>query len=155
MPGFQGRANYSESDALERFVNNILVTPEGHWLWQAGHTEDGYGRFSYHGRWEGAHRVAWQLFRGPIPSGLDVLHKCDIRDCVRPSDLFLGTNEVNVADKMAKGRIGRVAKLSPEAVKEIRSRHEQGESQTRLGKEFGVTGSAIHKIVHRIHWRHI
>lgn len=50
------------------------------------------------------HRVAWSLFKGPIPEDLHVLHKCDVRNCVNPYHLFLGTNLDNIHDRIAKGR---------------------------------------------------
>ena len=51
-----------------------------------------------------AHRVAWELMRGPVPPGLFVLHSCDNRRCVNPGHLFLGTARDNTRDMMSKGR---------------------------------------------------
>ncbi len=51
-----------------------------------------------------AHRLAWIYTHGPIADGLHVLHKCDVRLCVRPGHLFLGTEADNMADRDAKGR---------------------------------------------------
>ena len=64
----------------------------------------GYGKFNRSGGPELAHRVAWEMKHGPIPAGLDVLHKCDNPPCVADEHLFLGTNADNVADCCAKGR---------------------------------------------------
>ena len=50
------------------------------------------------------HRVAWELVRGPIPDGLDVLHSCDVRLCAKPDHLFLGTHLDNMRDMISKGR---------------------------------------------------
>lgn len=82
------------------------VHPEpmsGCWLWIGVDDGDtGYGRFGP--RQHQAHRVSWLLYRGPIPAGLFVLHRCDVPRCVNPTHLFLGTQTDNVRDCIAKGR---------------------------------------------------
>lgn len=80
------------------------------WLWTSYINPCGYGQFqetSY--RSERSHRVAWRIVNGPIPDGMFVLHRCDVRRCVNPAHLFLGTNDDNMADKVAKGRQARGA----------------------------------------------
>lgn len=74
------------------------------WMWLAGVARSGYGVFGIQGKPRLAHRVCYRNTRGPIPSGLHVLHSCDNPLCVNPSHLWLGTNLDNVADKVAKGR---------------------------------------------------
>ena len=87
-----------------------FVSPEpmsGCWLWTGCGSLCGYGRFGAGGHYGGlipAHRQAWMLFRGPIPDGLEVAHKCDVRWCVNPDHLWLATHAENMADMLAKGR---------------------------------------------------
>lgn len=75
------------------------------WRWIAGHHPKGYGTFAAP-QWkeQRAHRVAYILAHGPIPKGKQVLHHCDIRDCVRDEHFFLGINADNVRDRHQKGR---------------------------------------------------
>lgn len=51
-----------------------------------------------------AHRFTWELFKGPIPNDMNVLHKCDVAGCVNPNHLFLGTLKDNSQDMIRKGR---------------------------------------------------
>lgn len=83
---------------------------EGCWEWTAALHDSGYGIIGLGGRDAGvgrAHRVSYELAFGPIPPGLFVCHRCDNRKCVRPDHLFLGTNQENVDDMVAKGRNAR------------------------------------------------
>ena len=97
---------------LSRF--NAKWTPDpgtGCWLWTASLTGPGYGQFGVKGRVELAHRVSYELHVGAIPDGLCVLHRCDVRHCVNPNHLFLGTHSDNSRDCVSKGRHGNGNKL--------------------------------------------
>lgn len=79
------------------------------WLWTAGTLPSGYGKvYVYEGvrkyRTAGAHRIAWELTNGDIPSGLQVLHRCDQPACCNPAHLWLGTPLDNMRDRDRKGR---------------------------------------------------
>lgn len=75
------------------------------WIWTGARYPAGYGAFGPKGTGAmGAHRYSWMLAHGEIPDGLSVLHKCDVRCCVNPAHLFLGTQKDNIADMVAKGR---------------------------------------------------
>jgi hypothetical protein len=89
----------------ERMENNIIpVTETGCFLWMAKVNNKGYGRISVHNHSAYAHRVSYELFRGPILEGMQVLHKCDTPRCVNPEHLFLGTRKDNMQDMIRKGR---------------------------------------------------
>lgn len=81
----------------------------GCWLWHGAFEATGYGqiRIGSPGKLIAAHRIAWELYVGPIPEGLWVLHNCpagDTRSCVRPEHLFIGTRAENMLDMVRKGR---------------------------------------------------
>lgn len=95
--------------ALEKFMDHVEPEPNsGCWLWAAS-TYGEYGQFAIELHYAiGAHRASWLLHNGPIPDGLFVLHKCDVKICVNPDHLFLGTNQDNLVDYVTKnpGKIG-------------------------------------------------
>lgn len=141
-----------------------------HWLWKGALRPDGYGRAD---RYDPAtrknlncyaHRYAWELYYGPIPTGWDVLHHCDIRACVHPLHLFLGTDSDNQADSGAKGRHGRqrhpeqcwTTKLTAEQARLIReARATERTPRKELAARFGVSESAIKKVLAQVTWRHV
>lgn len=92
----------------ERLLHHSIPEPtSGCWLWCAKCSGKGYGQLNYKGTYWQAHRSAWSEWRGQIPEGLQVLHRCDVPACINPDHLFLGTNDDNVADRVAKNRSSR------------------------------------------------
>jgi len=98
-----------KANITERFHDSYIpVTECGCWLWTKTTYGRGYGCMfltkTGGPRNMKAHRFSWELHNGPIPDGLHVLHKCDVRTCVNPDHLFLGTNQDNIDDRVKKGR---------------------------------------------------
>lgn len=112
------------------------------WPWTGSLNNKGYGQIYTKSRGMLAHRVSWQLNRGPIPVGLFVLHRCDNPRCVNPDHLFTGTGIDNQQDSVRKGRhkAGHNRKLSGAQVKEIRQRNE---GDTAASKKYGVSRNQI------------
>ncbi len=150
----------------QRFDRNyVIVTECGCWIWVSRLTTNGYGRFEVdHGRSQPfyrrrAHRASWELHRGPIPPGLCVLHRCDVRCCVNPDHLFLGTPADNSADMVKKGRQARGAKintniLTEDQVREIRILY-QDMSQRAIARKFGVSRWCIQDIISGKNWKYL
>jgi hypothetical protein len=141
----------------ERFWPKVNKTASC-WLWAAARNRDGYGSLG------GvlAHRVSWEVARGPVPDGALVLHRCDNRPCVNPDHLFLGTQADNMKDCVAKGRQARTrgetsprAKLTNEAVRHIRHLVQCGESMARIARAYGVDPSAVSRAVSGKRWGHV
>lgn len=85
-----------------------FVEPEpntGCWLWSGSLGSTGYGHIRQGDDVLHAHRASWELFKGLLPPGLFVCHKCDVMPCVNPDHLFLGTPKDNMKDMSAKGRL--------------------------------------------------
>lgn len=95
---------------VNRFLEKVNKT-ESCWTWTAAiRASTGYGVFKIDGITKDAHRMSYELFKGPIPSGMLVCHMCDNRKCVSPNHIFLGTYKDNYNDAVAKGR----AKFHPQ-----------------------------------------
>tara|TARA_R110000751_G_C13691239_1_gene472360 strand:- start:309 stop:848 length:540 start_codon:yes stop_codon:yes gene_type:complete len=131
----------------------------GCWLWNKARITKGYGHLRRDGTMVLAHRAMFEMFVGPIPDGMFVLHKCDNPPCVNPEHLFLGTQKENMADKIAKGRGNHAkgeanssAKLTEAQVLEIRS---ATEIHREIGVLFGVAQQTVSNIKNRRTWQHI
>lgn len=119
------------------------------WEWTAAFFRAGYGKFAIeHRKIEGAHRVAWILAHGPIPNGLWVLHKCDVRRCCNPSHLFLGTVSDNVQDMLRKGRGGKNS-IAADVVARISHLDSERMPFRRIGRAVSLSGVTVRRIALR------
>jgi hypothetical protein len=78
--------------------------PDICWEWTGRISALGYGVMKVNQKLWMAHRLAWILTHGPITIAQHVLHRCDNRPCCNPAHHFLGNQQINVADMIAKGR---------------------------------------------------
>ena len=135
------------------------ATP-GCWEWSGAKVQQGYGLIK---RKDGAqlraHRVAYELAYGEIPAGMFVCHRCDNPRCIRPSHLFLGSHDENMADMVIKNRVARMcgesngsAKLGSDEVISIRA---IVDSYSRIARRFGISPSAVGLIKRRERWAHL
>jgi hypothetical protein len=95
-----------DASALAWFWARVtIVSGDGCWLWKGSPAAGGYGRAGIGSRKTAlAHRVAYEIVKGDVPDGMCVLHHCDVRLCVNPAHLFVGTRGDNARDMAAKGR---------------------------------------------------
>ena len=125
------------------------------WIWTGDKWPKGYGRIrkSKSKQFVATHRLSYEIHKGPIPDGLQVLHRCDNPSCVNPDHLFVGTNDDNVADKVSKGRQSQgekqpMAKLTTSQVEEIKRLYTgYWGQQTNMAIEYGVSSQHIRNIV--------
>jgi hypothetical protein len=143
------------------------------WPWTAARFPSGYGHFNSASIY--AHRVAWELARGPIPRGMFILHSCDTPPCCNPAHLWIGTQKDNVADrdrklrtakgdrsgarlhpeKMRRGEQHPRAKLTSDIVVRIRLMAKAGHSYIAIAQCFGITAVHASRIARHESWRHI
>jgi hypothetical protein len=91
------------------FFDARHIKGDGCWVWTGNHDSNGYGRVPKYPGYMGAHRVAYELFVGPIPGGMDIEHRCHTddascsggtsclhRSCVNPHHLEVVTRVENI-----------------------------------------------------------
>ena len=145
----------STPEILARFDRS---DPDGCWPYMGCRNPRGYGVLTTNCVHWLAHRFVWTQTYGPIPDGMDVLHRCDNPPCGRPDHLFLGTRAENNADMVAKGRHdpqghkkGKtlrgerhpMAKFTMEQVEMIHRLHAEGMMVKNIAVTFDVERHAI------------
>ena len=158
--GANGRI--TEKSLEEKFQDKVEFT-EVCWIWKGSKTRHNYGVILHQGKSLLAHRVSYELFKGEIPKGLFICHKCDNPSCVNPEHLFAGTPRDNLMDCIKKGRrpdYTRDGKTNPRArltwdeVDKIREDClNSGLSKCEIARRNGVSDSAIRKIVKGTMWK--
>lgn len=132
-------------------------------VWIGQKDPRGYGKLKLAGRQQRAHRLMFELIKGPMPAGMVVLHSCDNTSCVNPAHLSAGTQADNVADMCAKGRRASTkgennprARLTQKQVDEIRARfvrYDRRNGARQISREYGVSKTVIQDIVTDRIWR--
>lgn len=140
----------------EKLLQQCIKEEYGCWLW-TGRTTKGYGVVSIKNHPTYVHRLSYELYKGEIPKGMFVCHSCDVKNCMNPEHLWLGTNQENVTDAVQKklhsfGEDRPTAKLTDKDVLEIR---ESTLKMRKLAILYKVGLSTIWRAKNKVYWKHV
>jgi hypothetical protein len=141
--------------APARLAANARRHDSGCLMWTKATDRNGYGKFWYMGKPTRAHRVAYQLAHGPVPSNMVVMHRCDNPPCIEASHLTTGSAVDNRADCVAKrrqshGETNGSSRLSQASVNEIRACNL---SASQCSRKYGVKAWSVYRVRRGITWR--
>lgn len=145
----------TEQTLLDRFEAKIYYAIDSCWYWTGCVCKFGYGRIRVNGVSELSTRISYTLFKGGIPDGMYVCHRCDNPACVNPDHLFLGSQSDNMKDMMNKGRRGYYGEENPRTkLKEsdILTIRSGAFTVTELMTKYQMTYSGVWNIIHRRSW---
>jgi hypothetical protein len=138
--------------------NSVRVPESGCWLWIGSLTNNGYGRMTFGAKTEFlSHRLSYEQKYGEIPNGMLALHHCDVKCCVNPDHIFIGTQQDNMTDKVMKNRQAKgahhgMARLTEEQAKEVKF---SDQKTSDLAKKFNCSAVMIRQIRGGLYWRHL
>lgn len=148
-------------DDISRFMSSMVVSSTGCWEWSK-FRKNGYGIAGLNGKLEQAHRAAWMVFKGDIPEGMQVNHKCNNRPCINPDHLYICDQVQNMKDmsdagrgKWHKGSDNSQSKLNDESVREIKLLIDSGATNRSIAGFFDVSQSCISSIKNGRTWAHV
>ena len=107
MGGAAGYGKNGNMNLLDKIESGSVRLPwSGCWIWMKHIQLHGYGIIGIRGKTLRAHRVAWEAANGrKVPKGMFVCHSCDVRSCVNPAHLWVGSGHDNLMDASRKGRL--------------------------------------------------
>lgn len=102
----QGHTEYN-ARWIEQMKSNCVIAASGCWVWQRQRmiTAQGYARCAYRGKPALVHRRLYQLVRGvTLDRRQFACHSCDVRRCINPDHIWIGSALDNQLDMSAKKR---------------------------------------------------
>lgn len=155
------RKHFGESSA-DRLLRYTPVRPEnGCWEWAGAKFPTGYGAVRHDNRTLRAHRVAYEIWVGPIPAEAMLRHTCDNYGCVNPAHLVPGSAQDNSDDMTTRwrsliGSTNHESKLTEGDVAQIRRLLRTTTlSQQAIADRFGVSQVLVSRIKRRMAWKHV
>lgn len=153
-----GRLAHASIEA--RYWRQVIQHPGGCWEWPGAKNDAGYGQVR---RREGGvayvHRLSYEIHNGPIPDGVEVMHRCDNPPCSNPDHLQLGTHADNMSDAQRKGKFIGVHqrsgpdRITPEKVAAIRRLRGEGIPRATVAEMFRTSPTNITNITSGRTWR--
>lgn len=152
---------------MQSFIKaKTIINKNGCWIWQGSLSKWGYGdvRIGPVGQKKhvNVHKAAWLYFKGKVPQGLFVCHRCDVRSCCNPDHLFLGTAKQNQHDMISKGRDKQLrgsecpwSKINEEVVLKILELCKKGLNCAEIGKQLNICKKQISDIKRGRRWGHV
>ena len=147
-------------DSTERrlFRDNIYEDESSCWLWRGRKDHHGYGRFNAGGKNIPAHKYSFEYFKGPLPEGLEIHHKCRIRNCVKPTHLEPVTHRENMQlaamDRAYSGSRNSQAKYTEADVKAVRRMRKNGVPVRKISQQKGIPERTVYYML-KEGWKHV
>lgn len=122
----------------------VLLSECGCKIWMGAISTNGYGSMRINNKAYSTHRLSYYANYGEIPSGMSILHSCDIRSCVNPKHLRAGTYSENQRDRLRRGRHHKTNLMPDNVIKIIDAL--KTSSISEVSKKFNVPITALYQI---------
>lgn len=140
----------------ERLLSKVAYEPNtGCWLWTGFVNGNGYGQINYEGAPRNAHRISYLVHFGEFDRSLFVCHVCDVRSCINPQHLFLGTSSDNSLDMWRKKRHPIENLRKKLTVDDVRYIRKSKETSAVLSERYGCSTRNITGVRSMELWKHV
>ena len=155
----------------EYLKSKIIIDKNSCWLWKGyvkkinAKRQSGYALAWHNGKNRMAHRLSYTAFKGRIPDGLCVCHHCDVKHCINPDHLFLGTQKDNIQDMFKKGRQpnpaiiqgekNSQAKLTEKDIYAIFYLRKKNQTGQQIADIFNISKMQVSRILNKQRWKYL
>ncbi len=131
---------FRREPALKRLLDRVEVVAEsGCWVWMGALTRWGYGIMTDSDQQRRhSHKVAYELFKGPVPKGLELDHLCRVRCCVNPHHLEAVTHKENL-------KRGRDAGFGSLVASRVRAELQRAQTHCHKGHEYTPENTRMYR----------